>query len=259
MSHLEVFYTPPDLIDAGSATLRIVNQDAHHISRVLRHKPGDILVVVDGVGRAYWVDLTEVGMAAVTGKIERQESMWGEPEVPIGLIIPPLKGSRLDWVVEKGTELGAGCFLITRTRNSLPQPGSNRLDRWRRIALSAMKQCGRSILPMVESFPALEVALDACRKDLAPSGRALSRAGIIYAKMGKPGIADNVGITEKIQSRQWDVIWVAMGPEGDFSVEELSLLEGVGAWSFGLGNRRLRSDTAAVAALAQLNGVLNNT
>ena len=214
-------------------------------------------MVVDGSGQAYWVNLVEVGKTESTGKIERREPKWGESEVSIGLIIPALKGSRLDWVVEKGTELGASCFLITQTRNTLAQSSANKLDRWRRIALSAMKQCGRSILPTVESFQALEAALDECRKLSLPSGQVLSRVGILHAKMGEPGIDKNADINEKIQSGMWEAILVVVGPEGDFSEEEFRLLEGVGALSFGLGNRRLRSDTAAIAGLSRLSGILN--
>jgi 16S rRNA (uracil1498-N3)-methyltransferase len=257
MPHLEVFYTPPDLIDKSTGSLRIVDVEAHHISHVLRHKPGDEVWVVDGVGHGYWARLTEFSKESVAGEIRDEKIGWGELKVPVGLIIPALKGARMETVIEKGTELGARWFLIPQTRHAVAKPTPEKLKRWRRIAMSAMKQCGRSYLPTIQSFTDLNSALDACQTLAGTLEEKQSPYGIVFAEMGAPQLLDNVLVRKKIGSGAWRSIFVAVGPEGGFSEEEVKKLREEGAIAFSLGTRRLRSDTAAIASLAQVISIIN--
>ena len=257
MSHLEVFYTSPNLIDLNSGLLRIAGQESHHISHVLRHKPGDVVMVVDGVGHGYWVLLKDFSKDSVRGEIQDEEMGWGESKVPIGLIIPALKGARMDTVIEKSTELGVRWFLLPQTQYAVAKANPNKLERWRRIALSAMKQCGRSYLPMIQSFPDLASAFEACRRSVGAFAENGPQFGIVYAKMGAPSLPDNTHISDQIRTGTWKAVFTAVGPEGGFSEEEIGQLQDTGALPYGLGKRRLRSDTAAIVSMTLVGGIMD--
>ncbi|KPL08206.1 hypothetical protein AMJ86_01520 [bacterium SM23_57] len=259
MPHLEVFYTSPDQIDTNTGVLKISDQEAHHIINVLRHKPGDKIVVVNGCGQAYWVTLTVLSKGIVTGTIEKEEQSWGESSVPIGVIIPPLKGQRMDTVIEKGTELGATWFMIPHTHNTVATATPNKLDRWKRIALAAMKQCGRSVWPAIRIFPNFNSALIACLeldvfefKDTVAqhSTDTRSRADVFYADMDSTNSFRNWFTDSDNHRDSGRTFCIAVGPEGGFSEEEVQEFARVGAKAFTLGPRRLRSDTAIITVLA---------
>ena len=247
MSHVEVFYTPPDRIDQSSGMVEIIDDEAHHIRNVLRHKQGDEIVVVDGCGMAYWVTVIDMERDSITGQITKKEQSWGEATIPIKVIVPVLKGQRMDTVIEKGTELGVTSFLVTQTTHSVAKITDNKLDRWRRIALAAMKQCLRSALPDISQFPNLKAALE--------SGQA-GTAMVFYAEMNGERLLDIVDLKGEVQANRHTTFVMAVGPEGGFSEEELSLMDIYGAMPFNLGKRRLRSDTAVIAALSQLQVIL---
>jgi len=247
MSHQEVYYTPPELVDIDARILKITGQEAHHIRTVVRHTSGDKAIVVDGCGKAFWVALSIEQQGIITGTIEKEERNLGESKTNIGVIIPPLKGHRMDTVIEKGTELGISSFYIPNVKNAVARVTASKLDRWHRIALSAMKQCCRSVCPSVQQYPNLKEALTA-----------IKTAGVIvlYADMGKPPLSRSMFPKSLFQENSKAGVVVAVGPEGGFSDEEILLLQKQGAIPFGLGPRRLRSETAVLAALAQINALL---
>ncbi len=247
MRHTEVFYTPPNRIDLSNASVEIIDQEAHHIRTVLRHKPGDEIVVVDGCGTAYWVTLIGIAPDVIEGQIEKKEQSWGEPTIPIKVIVPVLKGQRMDAVIEKGTELGVTGFLVMQTTHSVAKITDNKLDRWRRISLAAMKQCLRSVLPDIHQFPNLKAALEA---------EQAAKATILYADMRGGRLTEIIAAKREIVTTKNAPVIIAVGPEGGFSEEELILLDAYGAVSFDLGQRRLRSDTAVIAALSQIQAIL---
>jgi 16S rRNA (uracil1498-N3)-methyltransferase len=215
---------------------------------VLRHKPGDEIVVVDGCGAVYWVRLTTIAPDVIQGRIEKKEQFLGEAAIPIKVIVPMLKGQRMDTMIEKGTELGVTDFLVTQSAHSVAKITDNKLDRWRRIALAAMKQCLRSVLPNINYFPSLKATLESVQED---------KAKLLYADMKGENLLDAADLKSDTKaSRQTSVI-LTVGPEGGFSDEEAGLLDRFGGKSFYLGKRRLRSDTAVIAALSQLQAILN--
>jgi len=257
MTHVEVYYTPPENIDSTAGILKITGQEAHHVRNVVRHTSGDKAIVVDGGGKAYWVTLSIGPQGIITGTIEKEEPGWGESKTTIGVIIPPLKGHRMDTVIEKGTELGVSSFYIPNTKNAVARVTASKLDRWHRIALAAMKQCCRSVCPTILTFPELEETLTEINK---------AGADIFYADKGKPALCQmtpnerllcfarpngHLWCNNTSQHQDTRVV-VAVGPEGGFSDGEITTLNNYGGIPFGLGLRRLRSDTAVIAALAQI-------
>jgi 16S rRNA (uracil1498-N3)-methyltransferase len=248
MSHIEVFYTPPDRIDSSDSKVEIIGEEAHHIRNVLRHKHGDEIVVVDGCGMAYWVTITDIAQDTIIGRITKQEQSWGEARIPVKVIIPILKGQRMDTVIEKGTELGVTDFLVTQTAHSVAEITDNKLERWRRIAKAAMKQCLRSVLPTISPFPSLKAALKSLEQDSDKT---------YYADMNGGKLLEVINLENDSETKRVKTIIMAVGPEGGFSGEEVGLLDRYGGKSFRLGKRRLRSDTAVIAALSQLQAISN--
>jgi 16S rRNA (uracil1498-N3)-methyltransferase len=142
--------------------------------------------------------------------------------------------ARVEWAVEKGTECGAARFVLVaaaRSQRAHVAATVARLERLRRIAAEAAKQCDRSVVPDVLAPQSLAVALGAC-------------GGMLFvARPGAPRLAAGASGPD---------VAVAVGPEGGFDAAEDRLLEEAGVVPFGLGSRILRLETAVVAALVRL-------
>ncbi len=208
----------------------------NHAVRVKRHRPGDIIWAVDGIGCAYKVRIAEVGKEDLRCEILERFPERGEPVTKVTLGQALVKGHRFDWVVEKGTEIGLSEILpVITSRSVVASASDSRAERWHRIALSAMKQCGRSRVPEVSPLTELESALSAM------SGRGallvawegeLKRS--LREVLGDLGGMNNFGLL--------------IGPEGGFTDEEMELIRSSGGIIFSLGTRCLRSETAGIVA-----------
>lgn len=206
-------------------------EDSHHAVRVLRHAPGDLIWCIDGTGSAFEVVIVEADVRAAVGTIEREHPAFNEPGGRIELLCGMTQPARLDWVVEKGTELG-----LHELRPIVgPTPaGPGRVRRWSRIARGAAKQCRRGYVPLIHEPQALEAHL----AQLGPGGRRLC-ADVSGAPLD-PG-----------ESREERLI-LAVGHDSGFSNSELTLLQKAGFLPVSLGERRLRTETAVVALLARI-------
>jgi 16S rRNA (uracil1498-N3)-methyltransferase len=159
----------------------------------------------------------------------------GSP-IGVGILKNP---SKFDFLVEKATELGVHAVIPLRTERTIPRTAKS--ERWRKLALAAMKQCGRSFRPEVRELTTLAALI-------GESGHydvklvAHERAGGEGPGMPRPG-----DLTAPPKS-----VLILIGPEGGFSDEEVSLCRGSGFTTVWLGERRLRTETAAIASLALL-------
>jgi len=218
----------PDLPRSAGATVRLDPAESHHVSRVLRLRPGDALDVFDGAG-SEWSTVIDSGDRR--GVVVRLTSERVQPvEAPLRVVLYPsaCRPDRMDWVIQKSTELGVAEIRIRAEGG--PARGPARVERWRRIAVESAKQCGRRCVPRVEvasGFPAppedvLAMILDE-RPDTAPIGRWLEAA---------PPRA----------------VWIAVGPESGFSGAEVTDACGLGWRRAGLGHRTLRTETAGIVA-----------
>ena len=241
---MEFSYVPPGRITGNSAFVTDKDEQ-HHLARSLRKKPGDAVHFVDGEGWIY-----DGVLVSLKPEIEiqiRDRRRDRETESPEVTLAPSLlKGTRLDSVVEKATELGVSAILPMRSARTVAggRPADQRLDRWRRIALSAMKQSLRARLPRIEPVTSMG--------DVVGTASSYDRALIAWEEEGErhPGLAAGLDATARR-------VLLMIGPEGGFAGEEIAMAREAGMVTVSLGRSRLRSDTAAIAGLALLMAALD--
>lgn len=234
------FYTTPDHVAASSLTL--VGEEAKHATAVCRLAKGSQMTVTDGVGNAYDCEIIRVSRGVVHANVIRTHRRLGEPYATVTLAIGVGKPATVDWIVEKAVELGVSAIVPVRCAGSLvglddAATAKRRVSRWQRLALGAMKQSMRSVLPEVNDVVSLtdaEALIDQHQKTFLadPEGGPLAVAG-----------QSTMHITKSL---------LFVGPETGFTDDERSRLIDAGAAPFSLGARRLRAETAAIVALTLL-------
>ncbi|MCQ4304256.1 16S rRNA (uracil(1498)-N(3))-methyltransferase [Stutzerimonas frequens] len=206
---------------------------AHYIGRVLRLSTGSVVQLFDGSGQEYRGELTEVGKKRVS--VELHERLAGMPESPLQIHLGQglSRGERMDWAIQKATELGVSeitPLISERCEVRLnDERADKRLAHWRQIAISACEQCGRSVLPIIHSPVALRDWL-AVEADL---------------KLVLHPVAEPLASHTKPQSLAF-----LIGPEGGLSQSEVEQAAGQGFLPARLGPRVLRTETAPVVALS---------
>ncbi|MGD8628583.1 MAG: 16S rRNA (uracil(1498)-N(3))-methyltransferase [bacterium] len=230
------FYLRSGSTGRGDA-VRFSEEESKHMVSSLRMGEGDLVGATDGNGSVFTVEIGDVAGKRVKGRIlEVKEERRPQPE--IHLFLGVIKGSHMDLVVEKCTELGVAAVWPVHTERVVSRLSSNRLERLRRIAVETMKQSLGSYLPGISEALAFEDALGKLR------GFDVTLAGWV----------DEPGRTlGKIDLRPGPMkigLWI--GPEGGFTDREITSLVDHGALTFSLGDQRLKAETAALASVAIL-------
>jgi len=222
----------------GADRVRFDADEAHHLGRVLRLRPGAVVDATDGTGRLYTVRLVTLDATGAWGAIEARAEPGRESPCAITLAQAILKGDRMSWLVQKATELGVTRIVPVETARVVARPAvgaAARHGRWERIAREAVKQCGRVIVPAVDRPRAFaEVTREVAGHDEAwicweGGGVALAAAA---AATGRPAR-----------------LLLLVGPEGGFTSEEVAQAEGAGARLVSLGPRTLRAESAGLAVV----------
>jgi 16S rRNA (uracil1498-N3)-methyltransferase len=218
----------PEAPDEG--VVRIPRAELKHL-RVLRLGPGDRLCVFDDAGREHEVVLEQVTAREATGRVVA--TSHASRESPLELVLMPalVKHDRMDWVVEKATELGVARIAPVVTRFSVARGDHN--ERWRRIATAAAKQCGRTRIPAVDATRQLGVAL---RDDWA---------GLRLVAWEEEQAAKLADLPDAARAAV-----MLIGPEGGLDAPEVDAARAAGFTTVSLGRRVLRADTAALVAIA---------
>lgn len=239
MKHFENFYTKPENISDTEVEIR--GAELKHLSRVLRKNIRDIVNVVDGTGNLYTVVLTEIKKDYARGEIQKRVRFAGEQNFLLTLAQAVPKGNRFDLVVEKGTELGVSAFLPLNCAHSVIETSPARISRWRNIALAAMKQSGRSVLPEIHSPQSV--------KEIVQNTNLLTLRLIAHSE-GKTSALSQLAEKIKQTNQLPKSAIVLVGPEGGFTTDEVNFALDNGFKAFTMGNRRLRSETAGIVAAA---------
>ncbi len=226
-------------ITAGVASVRVSGDEFTHLKRVLRLKQGDPVAVFDGKGLEVTgrIALMEAGHAIVSVEdttIDRLES-----KRRVRLLQGLLKSDKPEFVIQKATELGVAAITFFTTSRTVPVSNGSKTKgaRWRKAAIEAAKQCGRTHLPELAPLTAFKDALK-------ESGEGVRL--ILWEGEGK-----TVSIKDALKGVDPDTaIAVAIGPEGGFSAEDIAVAEEAGFMAVSVGPRILRAETAAIAALA---------
>jgi 16S rRNA (uracil1498-N3)-methyltransferase len=212
--------------------------DAHKIVHVLRMREGDEIEIVDSAAQRFSAALAIDGRSVRAMLSERKASARRVlPQITVAQGVP--KGQKMDFVVEKLTELGAARIIpLQSERTVVTDVGENKLERWRRLAKTAAQQCGRDDIP--EIVPPQRFA-DLCASfanyDLVLFPWELAAGAPLRERLPELVAAATS-------------ILIAIGPEGGFSHVEAEAAESAGAQLISLGSRILRTETAALVVLA---------
>ena len=232
---MEIFYAYE--IEAGQALLD--PDESAHCVRVLRHRVGDEVTVVDGIGNMYRCRLSDDSPKGAAAVILETVPGWGGHSYSLNMAVCPTKNNeRFEWFVEKATELGAD--VISPVIGERSERKVFKAERSRKIALSAMKQSLKAKLPVVEEPVSV-------RDFILRHSEDSSVKMICYCFEGETLRRSIEDVLEGIPFGS--KITVLIGPEGDFSPEEARLAVENGFVPVHLGPSRLRTETAAVTAV----------
>lgn len=226
--------------------VRLGAEQAHQVCHVLRLKPGDGIVALDGAGSEFDVTLTSVGRE-VLGRVVAKRQATGEPDVQIALFQGLLAREKFEWVLQKGTEVGVARFVPVQTERTLLRArhiDDRKLVRWQRIVAEAAEQSHRGRVPQIEEAITWPQALS----QLGGFDRAL-----IASTSGKT-LALNDAL--RPDGKTPGSIALLIGPEGGFSDAETAQARESGAVAVTLGPRILRTETAAIVAPALVLHIL---
>lgn len=222
-----IFYSP-DIATSGMLS----EEDSGHAIRVLRHTEGDEIVVVDGEGRFHYCKIVSAHPKHCAVQVVRvEEELHWNYDVQIA-VAPTKNLDRMEWFLEKATEMGLDRFIPLKCRFS--ERKELKTERMMRIAISAMKQSLKATVPQIEEMTDIKAFLQEPfdgQKFICHCYQGMERK--LLSKEIKAG-AD---------------VRVLIGPEGDFSEEEVQLAIANGYVPVSLGNQRLRTETAALAAV----------
>ena len=233
------FFITPDQLHG--LIVRFDDDQAHQMRRVLRLRPGERVLALDGQGWQYDVLLEDVSNSRVTGLVAAQTAATGEPRVRLTLFQSLLQRDKFEWVLQKGTEIGVAEFVPMITRRSLVRDaddvGANKLERWRRIIKEAAEQSGRGVLPRLTA----PIPFDAC----VPETMIHDRGLIAWEQEPERTVRHVLGGLRDVEA-----VALFIGPEGGFEAAEIEEAMSYGTLPVTLGRRILRTETAAVVGAA---------
>lgn len=233
------FYCPPPLPQNNHCELP--PEAAHHASKVLRLRVGDAVQIFDGLGNALNATINNIaGKHVYLGNLQNCMVQQQTSELHIVLAQALSSSEKMDWVIQKATELGAAEIIPLQTQRSVARLASSRADKrarhWHNVAVAACEQCGRNDLPQLHAPQALQEWVTAQR------GASGSRFILL------PGSAGGL----RAQPRPQGSVTLLIGPEGGFTADEANLAQQCGFVPILLGPRVLRTETAAVAAITAI-------
>ncbi|CAN5683792.1 16S rRNA (uracil(1498)-N(3))-methyltransferase [soil metagenome] len=227
----------------AGATLALPAGAARHV-QVLRLQPGDALTLFDGAGGEYAATVARMGRSEVVVEVGAHDPVEREADRAVHLAVGMPANDRMDWLVEKATELGVASIQPLHTAHGVLRLNSERADKkvahWQAIAVSACEQCGRNRVPVIHSVRSLGDWLPALPQSASDELR-----GVLSLAPGTRACAE-------VASGALHKAYMLSGPEGGLSAQEEALALGAGFAPLTLGNRVLRAETAALAALVML-------
>jgi len=221
---------------------------ASHLARVLRARSGDELILFNGDGREFNGAIETVRGSRVSASVGVSRPVDRESPLAITLVQSVPRGDRMDFIVQKATELGVARIVPVLSQRSVVRldkaQAESKAIHWRAVAVSACEQCGRNRLPTIEVAQPLLNYLGASSPGTGPR-LVFEPESTGHARTAAPGAA------ERAEAATVDAE-IAIGPEGGFASDELEAFRVAGFSQVGLGPRILRTETAAIAAAVWL-------
>jgi 16S rRNA (uracil1498-N3)-methyltransferase len=236
------------------SALTLTGREAYHGLRVLRVRLGEKVGVLDGEGHRYLCEVESTSKDAI--RLRVLERTFVEPlPYRITLVQAIPKGKIFDAIVQKATELGAFRIVPLFTDRVVTQLDDEKseikVEHWRTVAVEAIKQCGSPWLPRVE--------VPISMKDLVAREEPFDLSFVASLQSDSRHPREWLNKYQGMQKRRPTSICVWVGPEGDFTAEEIDAAKSVGALPISLGPLVLRSETAAIYCLSVLNYELQST
>ena len=240
------FYLPPD--QCRENFLVLTGGEAHHALHVLRLRRGDAVTVLDGAGQEFRCEVADIARSQVRlGIVEKRSHP--RPACRLTLLQALPKGKLIEPIIQKATELGAARLVPLLSERVVvqlePDDAARKAGKWQSVAIEAIKQCGSAWLPKVETPLTPEQFLK--RSEIFD----LSLIGSLQPDARHPRLYLDAFRTEHRRNPTSLAVWV--GPEGDFTPDEIQRVQAAGATPITLGPLVLRADTAAVYCLSVLN------
>lgn len=233
------FFTAPI---AGERAL-LSGEDAAHITRSLRLRPGEQITLCDGSGYDYLGEILTVG-DSVEVLIREKFSNKSEPRARITLFQALPKSDKMEWIIQKSVELGAVKIVPVLTSRCVSRPDAKsmakKVERYQKIATEAAKQSGRGIIPTVCPLLTLEQAAEAC-----------PQKSLVFYEGGGKRLCELVSP----EDTEWGIF---VGSEGGFSAEEISFLQSSGVRTATLGARILRCETAPICGISVMLSLMGD-
>jgi len=237
------FFTEPENIKGDIA---YIYDDASHITKVLRMNVGDEILVFDGSGYEYIASLTEINKNECIAKITDKQTSTSEPEVEITLFQGIPKGTKMEYIIQKAVELGVYKIVPVEMDRCVVKLDGNKakadkVKRWQKISLEAVKQCGRGRIPEVTMPVNFKEAVAMLKADF-------DLAIMPYEIMGHEG---DKGLKAMLKSMpEAKKIAIIVGSEGGFSDSEATFAQENEIFQCGLGKRILRTETVGSALIS---------
>ncbi len=239
--YVDTVLTPGSLIELPPDT-------ASHLAKVLRARSGNELILFNGDGREFNGAIEAVRGSRVSASVGDGRTVDRESPLAITLVQCVPRGDRMDFIVQKATELGVARIVPVLSQRSVVRldkaQAESKAIHWRAVAVSACEQCGRNRLPTIEVAQPLLNYLGASSPGTGPR-LVFEPESTGHARTAAPGAA------ERAEAATVDAE-IAIGPEGGFASDELEAFRVAGFSQVGLGPRILRTETAAIAAAVWL-------
>jgi 16S rRNA (uracil1498-N3)-methyltransferase len=228
LSNTELYYATPESFTEGM--MQITGEEYYHLSKVMRHKPGDMVNVTNGKGEIFKTEILSDDRKSYTAEIKETRS-YENPLKDIYFCLPKLKSAdRFEFALEKCVELGITNFVIFEAKRSVSK--GFKLERWNKITLAAMKQSLRAWLPEIKNTSSVKEIM------------ALEGEKIIFEQEAEKDFSEFRGVPGKNY-------FFIFGPEGGLDKSEMDLLSHEN--QFRLAANRLRSETAIILTAGKLN------
>lgn len=231
---MEIFYSH----HVSEGFCELDPEESAHCVKVLRHREGDHICVIDGEGTFYDCTLTDASAKGATARVDSVQRCWGAHAYNLTMAVCPTKNiDRYEWFAEKATEIGVDTIVPVIGEHS--ERKVLKTDRLRKILLSATKQSLKGAIPTIrEPLGVSEFIREYAQKD------ALKLIAYCFEDEAAP----RVGINDALKEAAGREIVILIGPEGDFSTKEAELALNSGFIPIHLGESRLRTETAALTA-----------
>jgi len=243
---MQRYFIAPDQMQ--ESICRIVGSDAHHIQKVMRYDLDDVIICSNGQGRTVEAKISEMNKDEIVCLILRDLEQHSELPLEITIAQGLPKGDKIEWIIQKGTELGAHSFLPFTSKRTIvkydEKKEQKKVERWAKIAKEAAEQAHRERIPKIEPVCTLKDLLKieaVCKlvayEDEARQAHELPSSFATQLKSLKKG----------------DSIVIVIGPEGGLDAQEVEQLKESGYVPVTLGSRILRTETASQYALSAIS------